>query len=220
MRPLLKIMITLALIFASTFLILNLSGVLSVEKIQHWIETAHKVDPYLIILIVFFLLFSDLFIAVPTLTVMMLSGYFLGVEIGSATSVSGLMAAGICGYFISKKHGVKLINFLIKTPEKREEAMLTFQDHGGFILLFSRATPILPEVSACMAGMTHMNFKKFLFLWSLNSIPYAIIVNYAGSISSANNPKPAIYTAIALTSFLWACWFIYKKYKMAPNPNI
>jgi len=211
MRSLLKIMVTLALVFASSFLILNLSGVLSVQKIEHWIESAHEVNSIYIVIIVFLLLFSDLFVAIPTLTVMILSGYFLGVGIGSASTISGLMAAGICGYWISKLHGEKLINFLIKSPEKRKEAIQTFQSHGGFIILLSRATPILPEVSACMAGMTHMKFRKFLALWSLNSIPYAIIANYAGSISSANNPKPAILIAISLTSLLWVCWYFYRK---------
>jgi len=48
-----------------------------------------------------------------------------------------------------------------------------------------------------------MPFSKFLVTWSISSVPYVLIASYAGSISSINNPKPAIYTTIGLSALLW-----------------
>ena len=86
-----------------------------------------------------------------------------------------------------------------------------FQAHGAVVILLSRATPILPEVSACMAGITHMPFTRFLLFWLLSTVPYAIIATYAGSISTFENPTPAILAALGLTLVLWLAWFIFRR---------
>ncbi len=212
MKALLKIMLTLALVFASTFIILKSTGLITVEKIQVWLEMAKNANPVYVAFIICSLLFADLFIAVPTLTVMILGGYFLGPVYGAIAAITGLFFAGTCGYGLSAKYGDKLMNFLIKDQYKRDDAIRTFQNHGAIVILLSRAVPILPEVSACMAGMTRMPLAKFLMLWLISTIPYAIIASYAGAISTLENPKPAVITAISLTAFFWAGWLVFRKF--------
>ena len=102
------------------------------------------------------------------------------------------------------------INFLVKDQEKREEAVSMFREYGAIVILLSRATPILPEVSACMAGMTRMPFWKFLALWLVTTIPVASIAAYAGSISTLEDPMPAILIIIGVTVFFWIGWFAFK----------
>ncbi len=211
MKSLLKIMIILALIFASTFLVAKFTGILSVDKIETWLTAAKSLSPVYVAAIVVLLLFADLFIAVPTLTISILSGFFLGNFIGSIAAICGLMLAGTTGYFISYIYGERLVALLIKDEKQREEARETFQTHGVIMILLARAVPILPEVAACMAGTTKMPFLKFILSWSVSSIPYALIAAYAGSISTLDNPKPAIFTAIGLTGFFWVGWFIFRK---------
>ncbi len=210
MKALIKVMLVLALFFASTFIILKSTGLITVEKIELWLETAKNINPFYVAIIVAGLLFADLFIAVPTLTVMILGGYFLGTAIGAIAGITGLLLAGICGYAISRQYGSLLLNFLIKDQSKQKEAIETFQKHGAIVILLSRAMPILPEVSACMAGMTKMSFMKFLSLWLISTIPTAIIASYAGSISTLQNPKPAIYAVIGITGFFWLGWYVFR----------
>ena len=211
MKPLLKIMITLALFFASTFIILKSTGMITVEKIELWLDIAKNANSIYVSAIIAGLLFADLFIAVPTLTVMILGGFFLGPLYGAIAGIIGLFSAGTCGYGISHKYGDYLINFLIKDEEKREEAIAMFQEHGAIVILLSRAIPILPEVSACMAGMTRMGFWKFLALWLVSAVPVASIAAYAGSISTLENPTPAFLTIIGFTIFFWMGWLVFKK---------
>lgn len=211
MKSLLKVMLVLALFFASTFIVLKATGVITVEKIEGWLALAHSANPLWVAAIVSGLLFADLLVAVPTLTVIILGGYFLGAIVGAAAAISGLVLAGTCGYFLSRRFGHLLIRFLIKQQDKRDEAITLFQQHGPVVILLSRATPIWPEVSACMAGMTGMPFVRFLLLWLVSAVPYAAIAAYAGSVSTVENPGPAIYAAIGLTGIFWLGWLVFRR---------
>ncbi|NQX82811.1 MAG: VTT domain-containing protein [Flavobacteriaceae bacterium] len=211
MKHLIKIILIIASFFALTFILVKITGVLSVEQIKAWFLQAKELSPYYMGGIVVLLLFSDLFIAIPTLTVITLSGYFLGFQYGAISSLIGLTLSGLTGYGLSNAFGEKIFKFLLKKEEARKEAKQTFIQHGFIMILLSRAMPILPEVTACLAGMTNMKFAKFVSSWLLSSVPYVIIISYAGSVSSLENPKPAIYTAIGVSATLWLGWYLFNK---------
>ncbi len=210
MKSMLKLMVALALCFASTFLVLNATGVITLDRITNALELAQNSPPILIASIIVLLLLADLFIAMPTLTIMILSGFFLGPVIGAAASTLGLTLAGSFGYGLSHRYGDKLARKLIRDGNEFTSAVRSFERFGIGTILLSRAIPILPEVSACMAGLTRMPKLKFALAWMLSIIPYASITSYAGSISSESNPKPAIIAAIGLTSFFWLAWLAYR----------
>ena len=212
MKSLIKLLLIIATAFASTFIIIKSTGLLTVDQIEGWLIQAKELSPIYVGSIVALLLFADLFIAIPTLTITILSGYFLGHIYGAIAALSGTMLAGISGHVISRYYGNEIMGFLIKDEKKRREAISSFDKSGFVMILISRAIPILPEATACLAGMTNMKFWKFLLAWSISTIPYVLIATYAGSISSVNDPKPAILAAILISSFLWISWFLYHRF--------
>lgn len=211
MRPLIKLILVLAIFFASTFVLAKLTGMISVEKIETWLTAAKNIDAFVLSALIIMLLFSDLFIAVPTLTIMILSGYFLGHLNGAITSIIGVMLAGMTGYILSSFYGEKIEKLIVKDYQQRLALREQFARYGYLMIIFSRAIPILPEITACLSGLTKMSFMKFLFAWTISSVPYAVIATYSGSISSIENPKPAIITAIVLTAIMWCAWFVIKR---------
>jgi len=211
MKPLLKILLVLASVFASTFLIAKFAGVLTVEQIEGWLRSAKELSPLYVGSIVFLLLFADLFIAVPTLTITILAGYFLGFPSGALAALLGTMTAGAMGYSLSHRFGEKILGLITKDPQKIAEAKTTFQQHGFIMILLSRAVPILPEVTACLAGMTRMPFARFILVWSISTAPYVLIATYAGSVSSLEKPMPAILAAIGISGTLWLAWFAFHR---------
>lgn len=217
MKPLLKIMGLLALVFASTFLILNASGVITVEKIEAWLMAAQSANPIFVGVIVALLLFADLIIAVPTLATLLLAGYFIGALPAALAGAIGLLASGLGGYFISRRYGDALVVHVVKDAAEREKAVATFLKHGAVVILLARAVPMLPEVSACMAGLTRMLFWKFLALWLVNIVPYCLLAAYAGSISTLEDPTPAIFAAIGLSVFFWSGWALFNRRARAKN---
>ncbi len=208
MKQLVVVALMLAIGFASTFVLLNATGAISVEKIVAVITGASEINRAIAAVVIVFVLFADLFIAVPTLTVTMLSGYFLGPQIGGFVAAAGMMIAGVVGYLISWRYGPRLLAKIYRDPVKRREMQRIFLSRGFIMLLICRAVPILPEVCCCLAGANRMPFSRFLSCYAIATIPYAFIAAYAGGISSLANPMPAIITAIAMSSVLWLAWLL------------
>jgi len=213
MKPLLKIALVLIAFFASTFLIVKATGILTPAKIEYWFMVAKDISPIYVAAIVITILFLDLLIAVPTLTVTILAGYFLGHTQGALAAFIGMFFSAVVGYALSSWFGPRLLTRVLKSQEKRAEINQAFYQYGFIMVLLARAVPILPEVTACLAGLTRMRFPLFLAAWSISTIPYVLIATYAGSISTLDNPKPAIFTAIGLTAALWLAWLIFQTKK-------
>lgn len=209
MKQLITLALVLIAIFASTFILIKITGILTVDDIKAALAAAAKINPVYVAMCVIVLLFADLFIAVPTLTVAILSGYFLGFILGGVSAMLGMMLAGVVGYVICRLYGPGLLLKIYKNPAKLTEMHRIFSKHGATVLLICRAAPILPEVCCCLAGANHMSFWRFILCYSIATIPYAFLAAYAGSQSSMNDPLPAIFTAIGISVALWLAWFIF-----------
>lgn len=189
-------------------------GILSVDDIQFWLAEAMNVSPWIVGLIIILLMMVDLFIAIPTLSLTILSGFFLGLELGVLYSTLGMISAGTMGYVISRFHGEKLLNFISKDKAQIQEMKELFSRFGPFSLMLCRAAPMLPEVTSCLAGVTKMPFLKYLLFYMIGTLPYSIIAAYSGSISSVENPSPAIFTFIGIfggLSLIWAGFLFFNK---------
>jgi len=215
MKSLFKLGFGLALAFLSTFIVIKATGIITIDDIKGWLEAAHSASPHMVGVIVSGLLFADLFIAVPTLTTSIFSGYFLGFELGLFYVLVGYSLAGGFGYGISRIFGRRVLRAITRDDAKIAEMDDLFNRHGLVVLSMARAVPILAEVSACLAGATKMPIKRFMLGWAINSIPYAMIATYAGSVSSLSDPKPAIYAAFGITAGLWMAWYFFRRHLRA-----
>jgi uncharacterized membrane protein YdjX (TVP38/TMEM64 family) len=211
MKPLVKVMLILGSLFALTFVAGRLLGILTVENVKQWLEMAASIDPYWLAGTVILLLFLDLFVAVPTLTITILAGYFLGFPAGAAAALTGMSLAAFSGYFISSRLGERPISLLVRDADDRQHMADTFQRNGPVMIILSRAAPIVPEVTACMAGATNMNFGRYLMFFGLSTLPYVGIAAYAGSISSIESPQPAILAVLFLYATLWLGWYLFQR---------
>ena len=211
MKLLLKTVFILLLFFSSTFLIIKLTGILTVEDIKYYFEVLKAQPSYFVGALVVTLLFADLFIAVPTMTVIILAGYFIGFELASLYVFVGLFSASVTGYVLSRLYGEKLLRKVSKDEKQILQMKEVFNEHGTLMLVIARALPMLPEITSCLAGTCKMPFYKYLLAWAIGSIPYLLLIAYAGSISDLSNPKPALYTAFAVTGCLWLAWFVFLK---------
>lgn len=217
MKALVKFVVLLGAFFTFTLVLFKVLGILSVEDIRYWLEQAMTVSPWIVGLIIVALMLIDLFIAIPTLSLTILSGFFLGLELGIFYSTLGMLGAGTMGYVISRFHGDKLLKFVTKDEAQIEEMRRLFTQFGQFSLMLCRAAPMLPEVTSCLAGVTRMPFWKYMIFYSIGTIPYSIIAAYSGSVSTIDNPSPAIFTFIGIfggLSLVWAGFLYLNKKKL------
>ena len=192
----------LVLMFTLTLLLFKGLDVLSLEDIKKWLQEAQQWSPMWVCSLIVALLLVDLFIAVPTLSLTILSGFFLGLEMGILFSSLGLMLAGSLGYLISRYHGAKLLNWVCKNEAEQKGMIHLFQTLGPLSLLLCRAAPMLPEITSCLAGTTRMPYWKYVLYYALGSLPYSAIAVYSGSISTVDNPTPALYTYVGMFAVL------------------
>lgn len=211
MKPLFKVVVTVGSFFFATFLIARFTGLFDLAVIESFLTSIKDFSPLILGAVITGLLFADLFIAVPTESLSILSGYLLGFIPGSVAALIGMFSAGMTGYVLSRRYGTAVLEKILKKDDERLEMTTTFERYGFLMILISRALPILPEVSACLAGATKMPFRKLLLAWSISSIPYVLIAAYSGSISSLDDPTPAIVTTIGLTTFFGVAWLLLKK---------
>lgn len=211
MKLLIKTILILVSIFTITLLLIKFTGVLTVDDIKEIFSNLKSQPSYILGALIVFFLFIDLFIAVPTMTIIILAGYFIGFELALFYTTIGLLSASLTGYFLSKKYGKKVLNKLSSNEEQKQEMTDLFNKHGVLVLVLSRAVPMLPEISSCLAGACNMSFKRFLLAWFFGTIPYVCVITYAGSISNLDNPMPAIYAALGITVTFWFIWMVFMK---------
>lgn len=215
MKALIKFVILLGAFFTGTLLLFKLLGILSVDDIKVWLEHAQTFSPWIVGTLIVLLMMVDLFIAIPTLSLTILSGFFLGYELGVFYSSLGMLAAGTLGYVISRFHGEKLLRVVSKDEHQISEMRRLFLTFGPASLMMCRAAPMLPEVTSCLAGVTKMPFWKYILFYSIGTIPYSLIAAYSGSVSTIDDPSPAIFTFIGIFGGLTIVWmaflFINKK---------
>ena len=211
MKLLIKTILILVSIFTLTLLLIKFTGILTVEDIKEIFTNLKSQPSYILGALIVLFLFIDLFIAVPTMTIIILAGYFIGFELALFYTTIGLLSASLTGYFLSRKYGMKVLDKLSSNEEQKQEMTDLFNKHGVLVLVLSRAVPMLPEISSCLAGACDMSLKRFLFAWFLGTIPYVCVITYAGSISNLDNPMPAIYAALGITILFWFIWMVFMK---------
>ncbi len=215
MKSLIKLFLLLVACFASIFVVIKLTGLVTIDDVKGWIALAETISPLTLAAMIVLLLLVDLVISIPTLIVCMLSGYFLGFGLGAFASMVGLSLVGVVGYTMSRLFGPTLLMKVVKCEDKIEEMASLFHRHGFIMILVSRAIPMVPESAACMSGITKMPLRRFALAWMLGSYPYALITAYAGSVSTAQAPAPAIFTAIGMMVVLWVGVTFFSRYQMA-----
>jgi uncharacterized membrane protein YdjX (TVP38/TMEM64 family) len=205
-KDLLKVAVIMALLFASTFVLMKSTGLVTEEGVTSFLNQAHEIHPVWLAAIVIGLLLLDLLIAIPTMTTILLAGYFMGPMLGGMASAAGLMLLGTTGYGLGIWFGRPVLTRLFKQEERLTGIEQAFAKNDLLVLFVCQALPILPELSCTLAGISHMRFRRFLFGYAVGVVPFAFIVSYAGSSSTLNNPGPAIYTAISISVALLILW--------------
>lgn len=206
MKDLLKTALVLALAFASTFLVMRATGILTEDQVRVFLANAHQIDPVWLVALVIGLLWLDLLIAIPTMTTIVLAGYFLGPVLGAAAAIAGLFAMGVTSHILGRVIGRPVLTRLFRDDARLEAIEASFARNDVLALFVCQAVPILPELACCLSGIARMHPLRFLSAYAVGVVPFAVIVAYAGSISTIEDPGPAIYAAIGISAALLLAW--------------
>lgn len=206
MRTTLTFAVVLGLLFASTVVINAAYGILSPEHVRAVFETVVR-NPIMLAGVVVAVLAIDSVLAVPTITTVVLAGYFLGPFWGGLMSTIGILAAGSICFWGARLCGES--RFV--PPRKRVRIIETVGTIGPAPLMLSRIAPILPEVLSALAGAGGMPAARYYLYFAAGNVPFAFLAAWAGSISSLERPWPALVVGVGFPT-LGAALLIYRRW--------
>ena len=150
----------------------------------------------------FLLLALDLFLPIPGTLVMSAFGYVYGAVSGGLLAAAGSFASGALAYGLCRLLGRTAARRLLGEKGLAQGERL-FGEVGGWIVALSRWMPLLPEVVACMAGLTRMRPGAFFAALACGSVPLGF--TYA-AIGAAGVERPLLALALSalVPPVLWA----------------
>lgn len=211
MKDLIKVAVVMALLFASTFVMIQGTGLITDDNVRALLVDVNAIHPGWFVLLIIVLLLVDLFIAVPTMTTILLAGYLLGPWLGGAAGAAGLMLLGLTGYGLGRRFGRTILVRLFKDERRLADIETAFARNDLLVLFICQALPILPELSCTLAGIARTPLPRFVFGYAVGVVPFAFIIAWAGSASTLADPSPAIYTAIGVSVALLLAWTLLRR---------
>jgi len=152
------------------------------------------------------LLVGDLFLPIPATPVMSAAGYLYGWFAGGLLAAAGSFLAGTVAYLLCRAFGHRAAEWLIGREDLAKGERL-FARRGPWLVALSRALPVLPEVIACLAGLTGMPARAFFVSLACGSLPLGFV--YA-AIGAAGMERPGL--ALALSAALpVGLWLVARK---------
>ncbi len=158
------------------------------------------------------LLIIDLFLPILGTVVMSALGLVYGWFIGGLLSALGSIAAGLLAYGLAHKLGRKSVLWLTGESGLAEGERLFHGETGGWLVAFSRWMPVLPEVVACLAGITKMPFKRFFAALCTGCFPMGFIFAYIGETGN-EQPVIAVILSAGLPPLIWGAFRLFYRKK-------
>ncbi len=171
----------------------------------------------LVWLLAILLLVGDLFLPVPATAVMSGLGYFYGTLTGGVIGASGSFLSGALAYGLCRKFGERVAARLMGPSDLERGQRLFATQAGGWLVALSRWMPLLPEVVACMAGLTRMPGRKFFSALACGCLPMGFVFAWIGSQGEAR-PGLAIGLSIVVPALLYAAALLLKRRMERPQP--
>ena len=156
------------------------------------------------------LLVIDLFLPVPGTVVMSALGLVYGWPLGGTIAAVGSVGAGVLAYGLSVGLGRRAARRLAGEKGLAEGERLFGGETGGWLVALSRWMPVLPEVVACLAGISRMPFPRFFAALCAGSVPMAFVFAWIGE-AGQDRPVLAVAFSAGVPPVIWGAFrMIYR----------
>lgn len=148
------------------------------------------------------LLVVDLFLPVLGTAVMSALGLVYGWFLGGLISSAGSVGAGLLAYGLCFRLGRRAARLLAGEEGLAEGERLFRGELGGWIVALSRWLPVLPEVVACLAGISRMPLRRFFPALCAGSVPMGFVFAWIGH-RGEERPVLALVLSAIVPPLIW-----------------
>lgn len=149
------------------------------------------------------LLFADLFLPILGTAVMSALGLIYGWFLGGILSAVGAMGAGWLAYGLCRSFGRGIAVRIAGEKGLAEGERLFASSMGGWVVALSRWLPLLPEIVACMAGLSKMSPARFGLALACGCLPFGFAFAAIGE-GGQEQPFLALGLSALTPPVLWA----------------
>lgn len=128
---------------------------------------------------------ADLFVPMPSGAIMAALGLIYGFFLGGLIATFASFMAGLVGYTLCRAIGPRAAAW-IASPGEIARLSGFFERTGMWAIAVSRLLPWIPEIIACLAGLSGMSFARFATGNLIGSIAVGFINAYFGSRGEAD----------------------------------
>lgn len=148
------------------------------------------------------LLVADLFLPIPGTAVMAALGFVYGPWVGGLLGAAGSTLAGLLAYGVCRSMGRRAAEWIVGERDLEQGERVFGGNAGGFIVALSRWLPVMPEVVACLAGLSRMPFGRFFAALACGSLPLGFAFAAIGAMGKGQ-PWIALLLSAAVPPILW-----------------
>ncbi|HEY0938600.1 MAG TPA: VTT domain-containing protein [Steroidobacter sp.] len=142
------------------------------------------------------LIVADLVIPLPSPAIMAALGLIYGPLLGGVVASLGSFLAALVGYTLCRLIGPRAASW-ITGPRQIELLSEFFARRGMWAIAVSRFIPAVPEILACLAGLTRMPFKSFAAGNLIGSVLVGFLNAYFGARGETD---PASTVAVVIVA--------------------
>ncbi len=168
-------------------------------------------------------------VPVPSEIVMPFAGYLVyegstgmtlvGVGLAGAVGCTfGSIIAYVVGMYAGRPLILRYGRYILITPKHLDMAERWFQKYGDWAAFLSRLMPIVRTFISLPAGIARMDFKKFVILSFLGSVPWTFMLAYVGYVLGPSwedimgifHGLDILIVAVAVALVAWYVWKLKK----------
>jgi uncharacterized membrane protein YdjX (TVP38/TMEM64 family) len=144
------------------------------------------------------ILATDILLPIPSSGVSTVAGAQLGILPATAASWLGMTLGAIGGFWLARMFGRPLAERLSST-EDLAHMDAALRRYGAWILVATRALPVLAEAAVLFLGATRLSWRRFLPAVMLSNLGIAAVYSVLGHFARSQGELPlALAASIAL----------------------
>jgi uncharacterized membrane protein YdjX (TVP38/TMEM64 family) len=158
------------------------------------------------------ILASDILLPIPSSLVSTIAGAQLGVVIATLASWLGLTIGAVLGFSLAKTWGRSLARRFSSADDLDRMDQLG-RHYGAWVLILTRALPVLAEAAVLLMGTTGLAWRQFLPAVMLSNLGIALVYSEMGHLAKDQGELPlalAASIALPLLAATIARWWIHK----------
>jgi uncharacterized membrane protein YdjX (TVP38/TMEM64 family) len=166
------------------------------ERVGAWLDPPPA--PSVVALGTVAILATDILLPIPSSGVSTVAGAQLGILPATAASWLGMTLGAIGGFWLARMFGRPLAERLSST-EDLAHMDAALRRYGAWILVATRALPVLAEAAVLFLGATRLSWRRFLPAVMLSNLGIAAVYSVLGHFARSQGELPlALAASIAL----------------------